>query len=548
MTLNRDAGATADRIYAGLLRAYPRRFRARFGPAMREVFVVDRAEAARRGRRALVQFWTITVVEALWYGAVERCSRANRWPLERSPMTHRRIAMRSAFTLDWRDACRALRATPVVTAIALLSLALGIGANTALFSILNGLVLKPLPVHEPDRLVFLEDGSWTNPIWEAIRSRETQLFDGAFAWSAERFNMADHGVTDFVDGAYVSGRMFDVLGIQAARGRTLTAADDRRDGGPSGPVVVISHGFWQRRFGGAADVVGRRISLESLPFTVVGVVPAGFFGPDVGRSCDVYVPIGDEALIRGKESYLDGRATWWLNVMARLKPGQSVDQANAILRSVQPQIRGATQPVEIEHGYLSDPLTLSASAGGRSPLRTRYQQPLAILLVVVGAVLLIACANIANLLLARATARRRELVVRLALGASRGRLARLLFVESVILAAGGAILGMIFARMCGALLVRQLTTATNTVVLDTSPDWRVLAFTSCVTVLTALIFGLAPALGVTRVAPNEALKEQSRSVSGDRRFGLRNALVVIQVALSLALVVAAGLFVRTFSS
>ncbi len=184
-----------------------------------------------------------------------------------------------------------------------MSLALGIGANTALFSILNGLVLKPLPVHEPERLVFLEDGSWTNPIWEQIRDRQIQLFDGAFAWSAERFNLSDHGATDYVDGAYVSGRMFDVLGIQAMRGRTLTEADDRRDGGPSGPVAVISYGFWQRRFGSVADVIGRRVAIERLSFTVVGVTPAGFLGPDVGRSCDVYVPIGDEALIRGRKAF-----------------------------------------------------------------------------------------------------------------------------------------------------------------------------------------------------------------------------------------------------
>ena len=361
-------------------------------------------------------------------------------------------------------------------------------------------------------------------------------------------NLSDRGVTDFVDGAYVSGGMFEMLGVQAVRGRTITEADDRRDGGADGPVAVISYAFWQRRFGGAADVVGRRLTIERTPFVVVGVAPKGFFGPDVGRACDLFVPIGTEAAIRGQESSLDSRLTWWLNVMARLKPGQTLEEANQQLRAVQPQIREATHPdIEIAD-YLSGPLTLSSSAGGRSTLRNRYREPLVILLVVVGAVLLIACANIANLLLARVTARRRELVVRLALGASRLRLARELLIESLLLAVGGALLGLGVARAGSALLVSQLTTATTTVVLDTSLDWRVLGFTVGATLLTALVFGVAPAAGMSRVRPNEALKEQNRSVSGDRRFGLRNVLVVTEVALSLVLIVAAALFVRTFTS
>src|SRR5215467_14109426 len=181
--------------------------------------------------------------------------------------------MRSALTLDWRDAYRSLRATPVVTVIALLSLGLGIGANTALFSILNSLVLTPLPVRDPARLIHLTAGSWTNPIWEQIRDRQSQLFDGAFAWSPERFNLSTHGETDFVEGAYASGRLFDVLGVGAYRGRTLNEADDRRDGGASGPVVVISYSLWQGRFNGAADVLGRSVTIEGTAFQIVGVTP-----------------------------------------------------------------------------------------------------------------------------------------------------------------------------------------------------------------------------------------------------------------------------------
>jgi predicted permease len=544
MSPHDDRPSAAERVFALLLYAYPERFRARFGPTMHEVLARDYAAVTREGRLAACVFWARTLVEMMWCGLAERASPAYRLPL----LTEEKRSMRSMLRLDLRDALRSLRATPVVTVIALTSLALGIGANTALFSILNSLVLKPLPVREPDRLAFLEDGSWTNPIWEQIRDRQDQLFEGAFAWSTERFNVSGHGETDYINGVYASGRMFSVLGVGAFRGRVLTDADDRRDGGTSGPSAVISYGLWQQRFHAADDAIGRAVTVEGVPFTIVGILPRGFFGPDVGRTADIYLPLGNEALVRGRESNLDGRTTWWLSVMVREKAGQTLEGANAALRGVQPQIREATRPNMTYPNYLSDPLKLSAASSGRSTLRTRYQQPLTILMVVVGAVLVIACANIANLLLARATARRHELVVRLALGASRLRLARQLLTESLLLASGGAILGLGFAQLGSALIVRQLSTAASPVFLDTVPDWRVLGFTAGVALATALLFGLAPAIGVSRVTPNEALKEQSRSVSGDRRFGLRNMLVVTQVALSLALIVAAGLFVRTFSA
>jgi putative ABC transport system permease protein len=528
-------GKPANRLFALLLRAYPEHARARFADGMRHALGRDLEAARAGGVRAVAMFWIFTSFELCRFGLAER---------------REGLVMRGMFTVDWRDAWRSLRATPMVTAFAVVSLALGIGGVTALFSILNSLALKPLPVRDPASLAILDELSWTHPVWEAVKTRKETFAADAFGWATPRFNLSSTAAADMAEGLYASGEMFEMLGVPAVLGRTFSERDDVRGGGPDGPVAVISYAMWQRRYGGAPDAIGRTIAIERVPFTIIGVAPKGFFGPDVGRAFDVAVPLASEPLIRPEDSSLDQRSHWWMNIMVRLKPGQTAEQATALLRAMQPQIRQETLPPgraeDIHEGYLTDPFKIAPAPGGRSPWRVRYEKPLTAILVVVGLVLLIACANVANLLLARASARRYELTLRLALGASRWRIARQLLVESLWLAAAGAALGIWLARWGSRMLVAQLSSTSAPINLDLALDWRVLGFTIAVSVAAALLFGVAPALSVSRLTANEVLKEQGRDGRLDRRAGLRHASLVLQVALSLALVVAAGLFTRTF--
>jgi putative ABC transport system permease protein len=452
-----------------------------------------------------------------------------------------------------RSALRSLRATPLVTGVAILSLALGIGANTAIFSIVDALILKSLPVQHAARLTVVRSGesrrSWTNPIWEQVRDRQ-ELWDGAFAAGGARFDAAQGGEADPVDGAFVSARYFEVLGVQPRLGRFFSPDDDRRGGGPDGPVVVLSHRLWQQRFGGAPDVVGRTLTLSRVNYTVIGVAPASFLGHDVGRSFDAYVPLGTEPLVRGPDSSLDRRSTWWMAIFVRLRPDQTPEGATAILQGVQPQIREATLPQDwrpdMLERYLSEPFDLQRASSGVSGLRTRYQRPLLALAAVVGLTLLIACGNIANLMLARASARRHEFAVRSALGASRWRIAQQLFVENLVLSLIGAALGLLLALWASRLIVAQIATTASQVTLDLGIDTRMLAFTGGVAVLTTLLFGVGPSVLAARTPPMDALKEQGRGSTSGRQRAVASSLVLAQVSLSLLLVVGAGLFVRTF--
>jgi putative ABC transport system permease protein len=464
---------------------------------------------------------------------------------------------------DLRYGARLLRRDRTFALVAILTLALGTGANAAIFQLVDAVRLQTLPVKDPAQLVEVgidtngkgrtgrfisRRPAMTEPLWRAIHERQ-QGFSAMLAWGTVAFDLASGGESRPAQGLWVSGDFFETLGVRPHVGRLLMPADDRK--ACATPGVVLSHAFWEKEFSGDPTIVGRSITLDGHPFDVIGVSQRGFFGVDVGRTFDIAAPICAMPITRGAQHGIDKPDVWFLDVFGRLKDGWTREKAEAQLAAMSPSLFRETLPPnytpEDRNSYLAFRLTLKPADTGVSSLRGAYATPLWVLLGVTGLVLLIACANLANLMLARATARSREVAIRLAIGASRVRLVRQMLCESLLLAALGAIGGLGLARWFSRALIAFLNTdSSNQFFVDLTPGWRVFGFMSLLAALSCVLFGLTPALRATLASPGETMKQGGRGMS-DRHGGasIRRTLVIVQVALSLVLVVGGVLLGRT---
>ncbi len=461
---------------------------------------------------------------------------------------------------DVRFAARAFARSPVFVAVAMASLALGIGANTAIFTLTDQVLLRMLPVKSPEQLVMftavgqhygnnMGSNRISFPMYQDFRDKN-QVFSGMFCFNEEDMSMGYAGRMERVSGEYVSGNYFPVLGVGAAIGRVFTADDDKFQGAHA--EAVLSYGYWRTRFNGDPGVIGRKITINGYPFTIIGVSEAGFGGTDPGLAPQIRVPI---MMAHKLTEYTDlnDRRSRWVTAFGRLKPGVSLDKAKAGLqpifhrildREVREKAFAKASPY-MKQQFLRMSMNLLPGSKGRSQLRRQFSTPLLVLMATVALVLLIACANVANLLIARATARQKEIAIRLALGASRSRLISQLLVESLMLSVTGGLAGLALAIWIDHVLIGFLPQGTVPIRLSSTPDWRILVFNIGLSVLTGIIFGLVPALQSTRPNLAPTLKDQAGAVVGGNSAGLRKGLVVVQVALSLLLLIGASLFIRS---
>jgi putative ABC transport system permease protein len=460
----------------------------------------------------------------------------------------RRVWIIENLSRDVRMACRQMRKQPGFTVTAILSLALGIGANTAIFQLLNALSLRTLPVAAPHELVELRltgegrAGRHTGrnrqislPQYEALLSRQ-QAFSSLVAFGDTRFNLSPRGEIRYVDGLFVSGNFFSTLGVTPVVGRLIGASDDVHGCGPG--VAVISYALWQSQFGGRSDIVGQTIPSGGNAIPIIGVTAPEFFGVEVGRQFGVALPTCASGSTR--------RDHWWLAAIGRLKPGWTRAQAQAHLQGILPDVQREAMPdyrTEWQQQYLTMAANVVDASAGVSPLRRSYQRPLWILMAVAGLVLLLAAVNLANLLLARATARRQEFAVRLAIGGTRARVVQQVLTESLLIAVIGSIAAVGVALVVSRSIPPLMSTVVDRIHLDLSPDWRVFGFTALVGVVTALIFGLAPAIRLSGVS---IATRNDRGSAGNEGARGRRLLVGAQVAITLVLLFGGLLFLRTF--
>jgi predicted permease len=472
--------------------------------------------------------------------------------------------MLEALRADLVYAIRTLRRTPLFTAVAIASLALGLGANTAIFTLLDQILLRPLPVKNPRELVLLDSvgpnfgmiaGSYafSYPMYKDIQER-SQVFSNLAGRYGIPLTIQTGRESEKVDGELVTGNFFETLGVKPAIGRLLTPEDDKTPGGH--PVVVLGYNFWRRQFGGDPGVLGRTIRVNGSTMSVIGIAEPNFDGVQVGRSPAIYLPVMMKKQATPTWDDLDKRRTMWLQLIGRLKPGAKRDQAAASLQPLYRQIREAelkeipfANDADFSKRFTSTELALKDGSKGVPELQGEVRTPLWVLMGMVGLVLLVACANVANLLLARAAGRQKEIAVRLALGAGRWDLLRQLMVESLLLSALGGLAGLLVAGWTLDVIMGILPAELGRSTLSTSMDWRVLAFSFALSVLTGILFGLAPAMQSLRPDVAPTLKQQGSNLAGGwGALRSRKVLVVAQVSLSLLLLVGAGLFTQSLAN
>ena len=462
---------------------------------------------------------------------------------------------RSVWIWPWLDsvrqdvayAVRSLARNPGFSASVILVTSLGIGATTSVFGLVDGLLLKPLPVRDPDRLVYFKSPAFSYRIFSEVRDRSPEIFSSFFGWNLESVNVDWTGQLEQTEVLMATGDFYSTLGIQATLGRTFTAEDDRIGGGPHGMVAVVSYACWQRRFGGDPSIIGRTVRIERHPFTIVGVAPPGFFGVAPGLAPEVTIPL---TTVQNAGSLAQPSSSW-LHLMGRLRDGLTREQANVALQRIWPAVLEATTnpdaPADRRAKFLGRQTSLEPGSSGFSRVRNQFGEPLRILFALVALLFVVACASAANLLLSRGVARQREIAIRLATGASRARLVRQLFTESIVSATIAAGLGVLLATWAASGLVAMMASREEPIVLDVTLNWRVTLFALALTVCTVVLCSVLPALSATRVAPGSTLKETGPASGIIRRWSLGTMLVVSQVTVTMVLLVGAALFVRSLT-